>query len=520
MMFRTCAAILSLIVLTSADPWPHTFNTTARQLHCDRERSREARDIITKAGFARLVADLHTSTLVEPYPSVQYVFPQLGNKVKQLPAGCPLLPSVDVDVLLAHEQHKARKNAKHMKCQYCGKMFKSELFIDRHMQRKHVDQVPEATLQTAHICLADLCDVLHCDWFAAQRRKAGRRTPNRSVSSAQGDQGGGSAAQHCLPHAVTLTRSRCQELAHKWAASCNQQLRDSALRSVLTPPSHPILTVILLLLILLVLAACTRCLCTRGAPGPSHSRGQQGSSRGAAGGRPAGRHSAAQADADPAAKLHRHPHARPSLAQPVRVGHPGARSVMMPGAGPGAGTVGRPGGGSSSRSGVQSGRAASQPVYLHAAGRRGGGGGPAASGIGGPGALPGSLFGVPPPLSLAVSTSSSAVAATPVMAAVSPVSHCWAASTQEHVPYSQQQQHPAAVVSHPHPPQPAQPSQPPWPQQHQQHHWSASQLAHRHQGVSSQLPVRPQDPAQQGRQQPQQPGQLGSFPATSHPVAP
>ncbi|KAL6763069.1 hypothetical protein V8C86DRAFT_466500 [Haematococcus lacustris] len=189
MMFRTCAAILSLIVLTSADPWPHTFNTTARQLHCDRERSREARDIITK-----------------------YVFPQLGNKVKQLPAGCPLLPSVDVDVLLAHEQHKARKNAKHMKCQYCGKVFKSELFIDRHMQRKHVDQVPE----TAHICLADLCDVLHCDWFAAQRRKAGRRTPNRSVSSAQGIQGGGSAAQHCLPHAVTLTRSRCQELAHKW----------------------------------------------------------------------------------------------------------------------------------------------------------------------------------------------------------------------------------------------------------------------------------------------------------------
>ncbi|KAJ9521350.1 hypothetical protein QJQ45_001271 [Haematococcus lacustris] len=91
------------------------------------EAHREARDIITKAGFARLVADLHTSALVEPCPPVQYVFPQLGNKVKQLPAGCPLLPSVDVDVLLAHEQHKARKNAKHMKCQYCGKVCPSTL---------------------------------------------------------------------------------------------------------------------------------------------------------------------------------------------------------------------------------------------------------------------------------------------------------------------------------------------------------------------------------------------------------
>ncbi len=67
-------------------------------------------------------------------------------------------------------------------------------------------------LQGATHCLADLCDVLHCDWFstaAAESSRSGRRRrpPPKAPSSMMRD-------AHCMPHEAQRTRTACQELAN------------------------------------------------------------------------------------------------------------------------------------------------------------------------------------------------------------------------------------------------------------------------------------------------------------------
>lgn len=45
------------------------------------------------------------------------------------------------------------------KCEFCGKVFKGELYLDSHLDRRHQDELEPS----ADVCLADLCPLLHCD---------------------------------------------------------------------------------------------------------------------------------------------------------------------------------------------------------------------------------------------------------------------------------------------------------------------------------------------------------------------
>ena len=67
--------------------------------------------------------------------------------------------------------------------------------MDKHMDRFHAAEVDPS----ASACLADLCDILHCDWFAAAQR------------------GGTDALQRAPCHTTSMqrTRERCQDVAHQ-----------------------------------------------------------------------------------------------------------------------------------------------------------------------------------------------------------------------------------------------------------------------------------------------------------------
>ena len=53
---------------------------------------------------------------------------------------CPLHPSNDR--LRQHEEHKQAVTQYQWKCALCGKMFRSESYIDLHLERKHHDTLP------------------------------------------------------------------------------------------------------------------------------------------------------------------------------------------------------------------------------------------------------------------------------------------------------------------------------------------------------------------------------------------
>jgi len=174
---------LTLLTVPRSVSGEHEHNITALSARCDRAVSRHARQILQ-----------------------QYVFKHMHGKqrVDQLPASCPLAPLNDI--LLEHEQHKARKNKAQHRCTYCQKVFKNEFYLDQHLQRKHVDTIPH----TATSCLAEVCDVLQCDWFSLHHQLQTSR-----MSKKKREEKARAAGAHCMPQAATRTRQLCEEVGNK-----------------------------------------------------------------------------------------------------------------------------------------------------------------------------------------------------------------------------------------------------------------------------------------------------------------
>lgn len=85
-------------------------------------------------------------------------------------------------------------------------VFKTEQYLDMHLQRKHVHEIPEASTS----CLSEWCDVLQCDWFSLYHTIH----TSKANAAARREKLLGAGA-HCMPHVATRTRQRCEELAQK-----------------------------------------------------------------------------------------------------------------------------------------------------------------------------------------------------------------------------------------------------------------------------------------------------------------
>eukprot|EP00903_Cladosiphon_okamuranus_P013437 g12516.t1 len=120
---------------------------------CSREHSRQSRKIIA-----------------------QSVYPYLGkDPALIIPPECPLHPALDM--FKDQEEHKRLVPGERdlYQCGYCQKQFRTEFYMDRHMENKHPDRLNlgretdnEAGMDaypggaSSRRCLADLCPVLGC----------------------------------------------------------------------------------------------------------------------------------------------------------------------------------------------------------------------------------------------------------------------------------------------------------------------------------------------------------------------
>lgn len=101
---------------------------------CDRTRSKEAR-----ASLDRIL------------------WRPLAHVATDFPKECPLAPLSDV--LWAQENIKQPIAARHWRCGLCGKSFRSEHFLDRHLARRHgTHQQPHGDV--AESCFAAFCGVV------------------------------------------------------------------------------------------------------------------------------------------------------------------------------------------------------------------------------------------------------------------------------------------------------------------------------------------------------------------------
>ena len=100
---------------------------------CSRERCRLARGVLNK-----------------------YFFPLFKKWQGRVSKRCPFRRSADI--YFEQERKKTEVDARHWKCEFCGKSFYSEYFTDQHMERKHGDMM----VTENPVCLANYCDVLRC----------------------------------------------------------------------------------------------------------------------------------------------------------------------------------------------------------------------------------------------------------------------------------------------------------------------------------------------------------------------
>ena len=110
-------------------------------MSCDRALSREARRIV-ETDLARRAREL-------------------GVTIQEQ---CPLHPQHDH--LLVHERLKQPATQWQWRCSDCGKVFKSEAYLDRHLEKKHHDLLPA----DGGTCLADYCDILGCPSYVRSLR--------------------------------------------------------------------------------------------------------------------------------------------------------------------------------------------------------------------------------------------------------------------------------------------------------------------------------------------------------------
>ncbi|KAM7480120.1 hypothetical protein LguiA_028333 [Lonicera macranthoides] len=110
------------------------LENNVQEVHCSRERSRAAWEIIEK-----------------------YLMPFVEREKYQISQKCRLHP--DNDLFRDQEQHKIHVDINEWRCGYCKKSFRAEKFLDQHFDNRHYN-----LLNISHSkCLADYCGALHCD---------------------------------------------------------------------------------------------------------------------------------------------------------------------------------------------------------------------------------------------------------------------------------------------------------------------------------------------------------------------
>ena len=69
----------------------------------------------------------------------QIVYPVYKKKNVSMPRSCPFVEARDMYYL--HETHKTEESYARWACEFCGKTFYAEMYLDNHLQNRHSDKI-------------------------------------------------------------------------------------------------------------------------------------------------------------------------------------------------------------------------------------------------------------------------------------------------------------------------------------------------------------------------------------------
>ncbi|XP_061174530.1 uncharacterized protein LOC133183610 [Saccostrea echinata] len=134
MYINLCTFLICVLSLLSS-------SSCAR--HCPRDRSRTVRRLLKEV-----------------------IYPLFQQAKTSIPDTCQFSPERDKYVL--QEENKVSEGISKWYCDYCGKGFYAEDYLDRHFDNKHPEFVRE---DKSAVCFADYCDIMRCDILDGRRRK-------------------------------------------------------------------------------------------------------------------------------------------------------------------------------------------------------------------------------------------------------------------------------------------------------------------------------------------------------------
>lgn len=162
------------------------------------------------------------------------------------PTGCPLDPTADL--WSKHEKQKQRKRGSGTQwtCGFCGKVFKSEHYLDLHMERRHMNETPRGG-----VCLADYCDMFDvCESDSTRPRKRTNREPecdNATMLEAQ--HRCAQALMRCLPLDSEVPRMLHAQYSKQYCRVLDCRIREER-RAEEALDLMPVIVVLILILLI------------------------------------------------------------------------------------------------------------------------------------------------------------------------------------------------------------------------------------------------------------------------------
>jgi hypothetical protein len=163
---------------------------------------------------------------------------------KDWPQGCPLDPARDL--YGGQEKNKTRKRGTGTlwTCGYCGKKFKTEHYLDLHMERKHAKELP-----VSGVCLADYCEMFEvCNGDTRFNKRRSKNFECNNDTMAEARQRCDTAINKCFPLGEEKSRKMSAQLSKTWC-----RILDCAIRAEQRSEHHSELMPVIVILIFIVL---------------------------------------------------------------------------------------------------------------------------------------------------------------------------------------------------------------------------------------------------------------------------
>mmetsp|Transcript_33293 Transcript_33293/g.70790 ORF Transcript_33293/g.70790 Transcript_33293/m.70790 type:complete len:297 (-) Transcript_33293:41-931(-) len=160
------------------------------------------------------------------------------------PKGCPLDPVRDLYGRQEKQKQRKRGTGNLWTCGICGKTFKSEHYLDLHMERVHMNETPRDG-----VCLADYCEVFEvCNTDVKTKRRKDRDAELECDNStlAKAKTLCETAMLKCFPLQNEASRKMHAKLSRHWC-----QVLDCRIRAEQRKEHHGDLMPVIVLLILI-----------------------------------------------------------------------------------------------------------------------------------------------------------------------------------------------------------------------------------------------------------------------------